>query len=450
MKAFGGLTLFLGIVAIVGALVVSFVVVPSMRVFPEDVDTTREYDVPSLTLLNETNGRYTFDNYTGPAIPIGMAAVEAPPAPEASAPEAVSTAEAAPEVTETDSTEGDTEMVGGAPSQALPTNPELHIRRTVKVEAVDGNKTLIRETQGFYADNAATEPIREVVKYHALDRASLEFLAAGDIPDDWKAKEGFAQREGLVIGWGPEGVRQEDYTGWSDDYNATVVLEYVDEQEHNGINTYHFRSSSEPQLIAPEYAALLGLPDGIAAGAFLTLVRGLDSDAVELTTAQSGALGTLVLTALGNVYNDKTSVPLIYYYDYTAEYWVEPTSGVLIDTYKHERRVATLPEEVMVEVEKILSEDNPQNLPINVLRLVLPIPVNEFEYQARQTSQDDAKADAEDAKSTIDTFGTTVPMGLGVVGALMIVGGGYMFARGGKDEGDKHITKGRPQEVKKR
>ncbi len=162
-----------GLIVIVLGLLLRFVLVPGLKQFPDDVDETRHYALEYLILLDAD----TLQFYRS------------------------------------------------APAQ----NPDLRIDRRVIVEDVDGGRMLAREEQTIYDGD---EVIRGRVLYHALDRRSLEFL--DDVPDDWASRDGYWQRAGLVIGWGLDTERQ-DYTGWADDYRATVPLVYAGEQVHAAV-----------------------------------------------------------------------------------------------------------------------------------------------------------------------------------------------------------------------
>ena len=121
-------------------------------------------------------------------------------------------------------------------------------------------------------------------------------------------------------------------------------------------------------------------------------------------------------------------IPLSYVYSYTGEYWVEPTTGVLIDTHKIEIRSVTVPDELLTVLTDKLSA-----LPLKVdpamISQLLPMTVSHLEYQATDQSVQDAKKDAEDAKSQLTLFGTTLPILAGVIGALLGVLGLILLTR---------------------
>jgi hypothetical protein len=368
----GAVLAVVGVALIVGGVIVVAVVVPGQKVFPSDVDTTRIYAVDYLTLLDAES----------------MAFLHIAP--------------------------GESE--------------DLRVERNIFVEAVDGKKTLVRETQTLLNGD---EVLAEQVKYHPLDRRTMEFL--DEFPEAWAEHDGYWEREGLVIGWGI-GVDKEDYTGWSDDTRTAVDLVYEGEQEHGDTDTYYFTSQLEPTQMDEAHIAVLGMPASLTLPQLAALANSIDVEGLELSMMAKLRLLDLLQKGVAEALGEGSDIPLTYYYDYFGEYWVEPTTGVLIDTHKHEHRAATLPAELIDYVHAQLEEEDldasaANYLPLDIMDTLLPITVNEFEYNATAQSVEDARADADDAKSTLNTFGTVLPAILVVVGLIVSVVGVYLFLK---------------------
>lgn len=363
--------LAIGTLFVVGGLLLAFVVVPSMKVFPDDVDIDREYNVEYLTLLDSDTMEFQ--------------------------------------------------------SFSRETSPDLRIERNVKGEDSTEDMVLVRETMSFVHNG--DEVIRTVVKSHVLDRKTLEFV--GDVPEDWKESEGFAQRAGLIIGWGLDS-EAKDYRGWSDDYNSTVDLVYQNEEEHNGITTYYYISESGPQPIAPEYVEFLQLPAALSVDQIKGLAEGLPIEDPTSKQLATSLLPIWIEEAVRQFYDvpegEPAMVPLVYAYDYVGEYWVEPQTGVLIDTHKIENRTATFPPEVMEYLRGKLETLRRDPATLDSL---LPVTVNAFEYRQTQKSQDEAVDNAQESLDQITLFGTYVPIGLVVLG--VICGGGGLLGAGRKN-----------------
>ncbi|WP_162909969.1 porin PorA family protein [Aggregatilinea lenta] len=269
------------------------------------------------------------------------------------------------------------------------------IERHVKTEATEGDVALVSEDQQLMMGG---QPLQALHKLYAIDRKTMEYTA--DHPAEWDSQEGFRPRGGLVIGW-PIDTEAKDYEGWSDDYNSVVPLTYADEVTHDrsGLETYLFTSSSEPQLIDPAAVQAMGLPEALPKEQLAALIGNTD-------------LSPLVKNMLPTLLEDwpEDTVPLQYYYNYDAQYWIEPQTGVLIDTTKHEVRTVGLSDE-MLEGSALAALPEEQ-------RASLRVPVYDLTYQATDASVQDAKADAQDAMDQIDLFGTTIPYAAIAAGAI--------------------------------
>ncbi|MCL4239089.1 MAG: DUF3068 domain-containing protein [Anaerolineae bacterium] len=340
-RATGFLIFLIGLVIIAAGLVLMLVIVPGMKQFPADVDTTRNYEGTMPVLLNAEALQFLTD------IPV-------------------------------------------------------ELTRHFKTEATDGDLALVLEEQTLASQGA---PLLDMVKHHVIDRKTMEFV--NDYPAKWADKEGLTERSGLVLGW-PLDAEKRDYVGWSDDYQATVPLAFAGEEEHDRakIKTYRYTSSSEPQPIHPDAVAAMGLPTELSHAQLGQMISGLD-----ISPLVAAALPTLIKQA-----NWPDPVPLTYGYGYEAEYWVEPVTGVLIDTHKVEIRSAGFSDELMASlIEKISALGR---TPEDVERL-LPVTVFHLDYRATDQSVQDAKQDALDAKDRIALFGTTIPYVAIAAGAVL-------------------------------
>lgn len=344
-RAAGVLLVLIGLVVIAAGLVLMLVIVPGMKQFPDDVDTTRNYEGTMPVLLNAASLQFMTD------IPV--------------------------------------ELV-----------------RHFSTEATDGDLALVLEEQTLSSQGT---PLLDMTKHHVIDRKTMEFV--NDYPAGWGDKEGLIERSGLVLGW-PLDAEKKDYVGWSDDYRTTVPLTFAGEEEHDRarIKTYLFTSSSEPQPIHPEAVAAMGLPTELSHAQLAQLIGGLD-----INPMVAAALPTLIQQA-----NWPDPVPLTYVYGYEAEYWIEPTTGVLIDTHKIEIRSAGFSDELMgslVERISALGLVDPA-----IVEQFLPVTVFHLDYRATDQSVEEAKQDALDAKDDLTLYGTTIPyvaIAAGIVVALL-------------------------------
>jgi hypothetical protein len=354
-KVLGGVLVLLGVALIVVGLVVAFVVVPNMKQFPADVNTTRTYEGTVPVQLDPTTFQFM-------------------------------------------------------------TNLSVDLTRHFMTIATDGNLALVKEEQTLSVKDGPV--LQEYVKYHAINRKTMEGVE--NYPAKWNENEGLYGRQGLSLGW-PIDTQKKDYPGWSDDYRAVVTLRYEGEIEYPRakINTYYFTSESDPLPIVPEAVAAMHLPTEISQAQLATLVSGMEG----LDPVIGQALPLLIKMA-----EWPDPIPLTYVYGYSGEYWVEPTSGVLIDTHKIEIRSVSVPDDLLTAlVGKI--EALPIKIDPTMISSLLPITVSHLEYQATDQSVQDAKKDAEDAKSKIHLYGTTLPIVAVLGGVVLGLVGIFLFTR---------------------
>jgi len=254
------------------------------------------------------------------------------------------------------------------------TDVPVTIDRRVKAVEVDGSDELVEDSQLMTAPDGS--PILAAKTLYTVDRKTMESVpdfSGNDVPD----------RTGLVIGW-PIGTEDRDYVGWSDDPMQTVNLAFAGEEERVGIDTYKFTASSGPQKIVDQ-SMLANFPPALPQALIAQLAPALGLPA-ELT----GQLAEL-LPALPD------PVPLSYTYEFEAEYWVDPATGVLVDIVKHDKR------DVLLESDLL-----PAPVPLAT--------VYDLNYTPTQQSIDDAKADADDYGGQLSLFGTNIPLLLAALG----------------------------------
>lgn len=286
------------------------------------------------------------------------------------------------------------------------TDLDITLERHFMTEETDGDVALVLEEQMLLSEG---EPLQRLVKRYAIDRKTMEW--ADDYPDAWAEKEGFWERSGLVLGW-PIGTEKKDYNGWSDDYRDTVDLVYDSEEERGGIDTYLFTAARPPEPIHPDAVVAMGLPTELPKEQFLALIEGADvPDSIK------GAMPLL------NTLWESDMIPLQYYYEYEGWYWIEPQTGVLIDTKKHELRKVGLGDELVEAIPLLANLSEEQ-------RLASRVTVSDMTYQGIDQTLEDAKNDAQDAIDQLNLFGTTIPVIAIVIGVVLgLVGAALMFRK---------------------
>jgi hypothetical protein len=333
-KIGGSLVLLLGLLLVAAGLGAKLWYMPMKAVWPSDVDSTRTYEGTLVTMLNPA------------ALP--------------------------------------TMDVANLFFRDVP----ILVDRHVTTEAVDGNKALVKEDVVVNGPGGQPIPGLAATYWYAIDRKTTE-----EIPNFTDNSGVDNNRQGLVIGF-PIGTEKRTYDGWSDDFQAVVPVDFVAVEDHAGMSTYHFRSSSEPAALK-DPAVLAMFPASLPKAALLGLAPqlGLPPEMLQGLAAMLPLL--------------PDPVPLSYLYGYETNYWVEPTTGVLIDYTKDEARYIAL-----------------GSGQVEVFHMI---------YQATDQSIADAKDDAKGPKMLLDLF-EWLPWVVVGLGALVALGGTFMLVRKRKPE----------------
>ena len=259
----------------------------------------------------------------------------------------------------------------------------IMVDRHVTTEAVDGNKALVKESVVTNGPDGQPIPGLAATYWYAIDRKTTE-----EIPNFTNTSGVDDNRTGLVIGF-PIGTEQRTYDGWSDDLQAVVPVEFVAVEDHEGVSTYHFHAAGDPAALK-DPAVLAMFPAALPKAALLGLAPMLNLPPEMLQG----------LAALLPLLPDP--VPLSYLYGYETNYWVEPTTGVLIDYTKDEARFIAL-----------------GTGQVEVFHMI---------YEATDQSIADAKDDADGPKMLLDLF-EWLPWVVVGVGGLVALGGLFMLGR---------------------
>ena len=286
-------------------------------------------------------------------------------------------------------------------------NLPITLERHFAVVKTDGNVALVKEERTMASGGKTLE---QIVEDYAVDRTTM--MSSDKYPSDWAQTEGFWPRQGIVISW-PIGSQKKDYLGWSDDYRSTVPLTYAGETTYSrsGTKVYLYTSSSGPKPIAPAEVKAMGLPTELPKAKLTSLIG-------------AAQMSPLVVQMLPKILQDipGANVPLEYTYEYSGKYWIDPTTGIIIDTWKHELR--------KVGLSAAAAAKTPLAMLPAAEQAALRVPVSDYTYQATDASVQAAKKDAQDKGGRIRLFGTTLPwIGIGVGAALLLLGGFIVVRR---------------------
>jgi Porin PorA len=288
-------------------------------------------------------------------------------------------------------------LAGGDYRNAIRTNVPVTAERTVKVVATDGNVAQVSDERVLLAGG---QPVGQTSAKYAVDRTTMEAATTG-FSSDWPVD----QAQGLTITF-PIGSEQKDYTGWVSDTQTTAPITYEREESKGGVNTYVYTSTvaaapiKDPDILA-------NLPQALPQ----TALGGL-ATVLPLTQQQIAGLAQ-ALPRLAN------PIPLSYTYEATSTFWVEPATGIVVDVDRQETRKAGI--------------GGPGG------SVLAAVPVYDVTTKFMDQSVTAAVNEANDKKSDLTLFGTTLPWILAGVGALLLVVG-LVLALTGRGRGPTAAT----------
>lgn len=251
------------------------------------------------------------------------------------------------------------------------------VKRTLHVAQTEGNKARVSDSTTMTspanpAGVTVPSSLARTEYLYTIDRKTLEAIA--NFTD-----EPAEHAKGLVVGF-PIGTAKRDYTGWIPEVKDTSTVSYWREAAVRGLRTYGFTGRYSKQLEAPPLA---GAPSAIPKAQLTTV-----ADAVNLPSAVEAQLAQ-VLPSLPD------PVPLAYTFTLHDQYFVEPTTGIIVDMGRSMSITAGIAGLSAVQLPAVYL--NIQYSPQSVADMV-----------------DKAKGD----RNQVQLYGTWLPLGLGVVGLL--------------------------------
>src|SRR5262245_8581673 len=211
-------------------------------------------------------------------------------------------------------------LAAGDQARAILTNVPVKASQQVQVQSSTSDAAKVSDKRTV--STATGQTIGATSYTYAVERKSLE--ASTDHPSDWNV----VPHEGLTVSF-PIGAKKQGYTGWVSDTQTTTPVTYSREEQRNGITTYVYTVDVKAAPIKSQQV-LSGLPTALPTNLLGSLATSLPIPD-QLKTALAQALPKL-----------PNPVPLAYTYASTATYWVEPTSGRVIDVQQEEIRQAGL------------------------------------------------------------------------------------------------------------
>ena len=272
-------------------------------------------------------------------------------------------------------------------------NVPVTAQRTVKATATEGDAAEVSDTRVL---------IRAPERRWAEPRPPMRLIGSPWRRPATRHQAGsVVPHEGLTVSW-PIGAKKQDYTAWVNETKSTTTARFVREENKAGVDTYVYEADVAAAAVKDEQV-LGALPKGLPVSAVTALASALP------LPPDAKALLAQALPALPD------PVPLSYTYEAKSTFWVEPTTGLVVDTERAEIRKAGM-----------------------VLRTggALPgIPVYDVATNFTEQSVNEAAADANDAKGSIDLYGKTLPLILLGVGLVALVAGVALLLTGRRAAG---------------
>ncbi len=225
--------------------------------------------------------------------------------------------------------------------------------------------------------------------------------------------------------------KDKTYPFWKEEVNSGFDLEFVSEEEKEGVTVYNYKGAFDEREAYALYVQSLGLPTEVSFAQIKPVLvsAGLDVDGLV-------ALATQVMTpedlqALSQAF--QASLPLKYYLSMDFEVSVEPKTGGLVDVYKDVETLSVSSDfsKLSGSLTPILAKyaSDPTLGPVisklqGMQALIGEIPAQKvFEYIVEQTDES-VKQTIDDAKKgakAITLIKVYIPWVLLIVGALVLI-----------------------------
>ena len=259
-------------------------------------------------------------------------------------------------------------------AQVLLKNLPIKVGHTTKVLASKGKNALVEDAGSV---SAAGSTVGGFDYRYAVNRTTMG-------PGSGYAD--VVKQSGVTFNW-PIRTQKHDYPGWISDTQATTPLRFTGTAKRGGLSTYVF-TAAYPAALVTDPATLKQLPAGLPKATLVALAGGLGLGSSELGVLQQ-ALPTL-----------PDPVPFSYTYAMTATYWVQPDTGEVVDLQEREIRTLAL---------KIGTQ------------LVPVTPVMDISYTSSPTQLTATAKDARHDANLVKLVYVTLPVALGVAGAVLLI-----------------------------
>jgi hypothetical protein len=333
---------------------------------------------------------------------------------------------------------------------ATPKREPLTLDRHVKVVDGDFGHAVVQETITIRA--GATTSV-EHYRY-VMDRRTMKFTgSAGNYAfDDLNATmhNGGSYRVNFAMGTQRDGT----YYAFIPEADAKVPLQFVRGPHYSsaaGVDVVDFSSKLDTP-VAPyylEHLKAMGLPMEVSAAqlqptllaAGIDIAKALGAAAPYLTPAESATVAATLAKP----------VPLHYFFVVDGTISIEPKTGALVSVHSNAEGVAVQPDFSSANVLKPIL-DRYSALPavkaaadgLSALSVREPQRAQILEYQQTPASVSEIAAVASDQGRMMDLATWWVPIGLAVLGGVLVALGVFMRRRAGRGRPDANVGQDRP------
>lgn len=331
--------------------------------------------------------------------------------------------------------------VNPSTGEMLPEGSEMEVPIQVEVTGIP-DKTQFDSSTGVVKEVAITRiqgmPEQRVEAALVLDRKTID-----NVKDDrafaykYTDSEGrehpgvSVNREGYYFPLLPlDTSKDQTYQFWKEEIAGGFELEYVNEEEKEGVAVYNFKASYDDKEVCDAYVEYMNLPKEMSLDRIKPVLVSMGMDVDGLVSLATQVMKPEDLQALNQALQG--SIPLKYYWSQEYEVSVEPKSGYPVDVYKDVEALSMKIDLTMLTnlsaifmkyaQDPVLGPALTKLQGLQSLSGEMSAP-KVFEYNIEQTDQSvkDGIDDAKKAGGAINLFKVYIPWALLIVGALILI-----------------------------
>ena len=404
----------LGAFLITIALALVFFVVPSQKVTPLDINSTTVTEVAPGAVL--VGGALASNTPT----PLNSDRAECRPEDEGGTDEAADDATEGEDVEAIEDDAADDSDVQFAVTCFIDNDIPLYSqRRVTAVEPSDADVITLQAAQSLLREDLADGGEEEALINATVDRVTLDRVTAEPIDEATSTIQVVASGDDAPVGFAREGLQykfpfdteQQSYDYFDSSTFTTNPIEFVGETSIGGVEAYEFRQNLGPidmwSSIRDHFAAI---SDGY-------------DPAVESVLASYRREG-MSAEQWGLEGDPERVVDMRRFYTNTRTILVNPDTGQIVNGTE--------------DIFQFFAEDQDEAESFFADKAAMEEEKSEptrtavrFQSGWNDETQEITLAGAQDSADTLNTFGRVVPIVLGVLGILSLLGGIVLGVRGG-------------------